>query len=86
MAADAISTLLAGITDPSWSDIKKAAKLAMLQAAVGGVGVMQVGTNVQRLNVDQLKKLYELAEQMESDETASDTGGGIALVRYGERV
>jgi hypothetical protein len=86
MASDAISTLLAGIDDPSWSTIKKAAKVAMLQAAVGGVAVMQVGTNVQRLNIDQLKKLYELADQMTADEASAETGGGIALVQYGERV
>lgn len=85
MATDAISTLLAGIDDPSWSTIKKAAKVAMLQAAVGGVAVMQVGTNVQRLNIDQLKKLYELATDMESDEDTTDAGG-TALVQYGERI
>lgn len=73
------------LTDYSWSDIKKAAKHAMMSAAVGGNQLSINGRTIGRISIDEAKKLYELASQMEADES-TDTGGGIALVRYGERV
>lgn len=78
----AIDTSL--LADYSWSDIKKAAKHAMVSAAVGGSSLTINGRTIGRISIDEAKKLYELATQQESDE--SDTGSGLALVRYGERV
>lgn len=72
------------LTDYSWSDIAKAAKGAMMSAAVGG-GMLSInGRSIQRITIDDAKKLYELAIQMQNDES-SDSSNGIALVRYGER-
>jgi hypothetical protein len=73
------------LTDFSWSDIKKAAKAAMVNAAMGGATYTINGRQLGRISITEAKALYELATQMEADE-ASDSADGIALVRYGERV
>lgn len=73
------------LTDYSWSDIKKAAKTAMMTAALGGSQLTINGRMIGRISIDDAKKLYELATQSESDESSTDNSG-IALVRYGERV
>lgn len=73
------------LTDYSWSDIAKAAKQAMMSAAVGGNTLSINGRSIGRITIDEAKQLYELAQQMIADET-SGSEGGIALVKYGERV
>jgi hypothetical protein len=83
--ADNLQTVLAAIADYSFADIAKAAKAAMVQAALGGQSVLQLGKTVQRITPEQAMKLYEFASQASADE-ASDTGGGNGLVEYGERV
>lgn len=75
---------LSSLTDYAWSDIAKAAKHAMVQAAVGGNMLSINGRSIGRISIDEAKKLYELAIQMQADE-ASDTSGGIALIQYEER-
>jgi hypothetical protein len=73
------------LTDYSWSDIAKAAKTAMLTAAVGGSELrMPDGRFIKRLTVQEAKELYQVATQM--DALDSDTGGGTALARFGEPV
>jgi len=76
---------LSSLTDYSWSDIKKAAKHAMVSAAVGGGTLSINGRTLGRISITEAKTLYELAEQMLADES-NDSGGGTALIRYGERV
>jgi hypothetical protein len=72
------------LTDYSWSDIAKAAKTAMLTAAVGGSELrMPDGRFIKRLTVQEAKELYNTAISMVSAEAAD--GGGIALVEFGEQ-
>lgn len=75
---------LSQLTDYSWSDIKVAAKHAMVQAAVGGATLTVGGRAIARISIGDARKLYELAERMIADEAG--TGGGIALVKYGAKV
>jgi hypothetical protein len=73
------------LTDYSWSDIQKAAKHAMISAAVGGGTLTINGRTIGRISIADAKLLYETAtEQVNAEST--DAAGGIALVKYGERV
>lgn len=76
---------LSTLTDYAWSDIAKAAKAAMVNAAIGGNTLTVNGRSVGRITIDEAKKLYDFAVQQIEDES-TDGAGGIALVRYGERV
>jgi hypothetical protein len=80
MAID-ISTL----TDYAWSDIAKAAKTAMVKAALGGSDLTINDRRIGRISIKEAKLLYELATDMVAleDSTSPD---GLALVRYGEKV
>lgn len=78
----AIDTSL--LTDYTWAQIKLAAKHAMMQAAVGGNTLSINGRMIGRISIKEAKDLYELATQMESDESEGETGG-IGLAGYGER-
>jgi hypothetical protein len=71
------------ITDYAWSDIAKAAKAAMVMAAVGGQQVLTVGKTVQRITPQEAQDLYEFAKEQAAIEAAG--GPMIALVRRGER-
>ena len=73
------------LTEYSWADIQKAAKQAMITAAVGGSNYAINGRSFGRISIKEAKELYELATQMIADES-TESGGGIALVRYGERM
>jgi len=77
----AIDTSL--LTDYSWADIAKAAKHAMMQAAVGGNTLQISGRTIGRISIDEAKKLYETAIQMQNDE-GTTANAGLALVRFGE--
>ena len=79
----AIDTSL--LTDYTWAQIKLAAKHAMMSAAVGGNTLSINGRAIGRISIDEAKKLYELAEEMDAAE-ATESPGGLAIVRYGERV
>ncbi len=74
----------AQLVDYSWSDIAKAAKQAMMGAALGGANFSINGRMLGRITIQDAKTLYELAQQNIADE--SDTGGGIAIVRVGEPI
>lgn len=78
MAID-VSTL----TDYAWADIAKAAKGAMMSAALGG-GVLTInGKTIQRISVEDAEKLYDLSQKMIAIEQAGTTGLGNVLVRWG---
>lgn len=73
------------LTDYAWSDIAKAAKSAMMSAAVGGAEYrMPDGRSLRRLTMDEAISLYETATAMANAEASSATGGGVVLVRRGE--
>jgi hypothetical protein len=73
------------LTDYSWSDIAKAAKTAMLTAAVGGSELrMPDGRFIKRMTVAEAKELYQVATEMTNVE--SSEGGGIALLEFREQV
>jgi hypothetical protein len=71
------------LTDYTWAQIKLAAKHAMVSAAVGGGTLTINGRSIGRITISDAKKLYEMAVEAENDES-TDSGGGIALVQYGE--
>lgn len=69
------------LTDYSWADIAKAAKTAMLSAALGGAQLQINGRIIQRITVNEATQLYELAvRQMTNDANPSD--GGIILAVF----
>lgn len=71
------------LTDYSWAQIKLAAKHAMLSAAVGGAQLTIGGRTIGRITIEEAKKLYEMADDMEA---TADTlsPGGVVLGVYGE--
>ena len=73
------------LSDHSWSDIKKAAKQAMVNAAMGGSTLSINGRMIGRITITEAKKLYEMAEDMIAAEDTS-SANGTALVQFGERV
>lgn len=75
---------LSQLTDYTWPEIKLAAKHAMVQAAVGGAQLSIGGRSLGRITIEEATKLYNFAERMIADEGGN--GGGIALIRYGDRV
>lgn len=77
---------LTTLTDYTWAQVKLAAKHAMVRAAVGGATLTINGRSFGSIAIDDAKKLYDFATQMEADEAEGDNGGGNALVRIGERV
>jgi hypothetical protein len=77
---------VSALTDYAWSDIAKAAKTAMITAALGGDELTINGRHIGRITVDDAKTLYDYATEQANAEASTDNGGGIALVKYGERV
>lgn len=72
------------LADYSWADIAKAAKAAMLTAAIGGTRLVQInGNDITRMTQDQLESLYNFAMEQQNAESEVD-GGDIALVRFGQ--
>lgn len=76
---------LSSLTDYAWSDIAKAAKTAMVNAAIGGTSLSINGRQIGRISIEEAKKLYQLAQDQIAAES-SVSNNGIALVQYGERV
>ena len=66
------------LTDYSWADIKKAAKQAMMTAAIGGTQLTINGRSIGRITPNQARQLYDLAEQ-ELQRGSSATGTLTAL-------
>lgn len=73
------------LADIPWSDIKKAAKAAMVNAAMGGATLTINGRTLGRIPIKDAKALYDLACQNEADE-AAESSGGVALGVFGEPV
>lgn len=73
------------LTDYSWANLAKAAKQAMMTAAVGGTELrMSDGRTIRRITMDEAKKLYAFATEQEQLESNETEGGGIALIEFGE--
>lgn len=73
------------LTDYAWSDVAKAAKASLMAAAVGGAEYrMPDGRNLRRLSVEEATKLYQMAIAMANEESNTESGGGNALVRFGD--
>jgi hypothetical protein len=77
MAIDATT-----LTEYTWPQIATAAKVAMMNAAVGGTTLTIDGRTLGRITISEAKLLYETAqEQIALD---GDMSGGIALIQWGE--
>jgi hypothetical protein len=75
---------LSSLQDHSWADIAKAAKHAMVAAALGGGSLSIGGVNVGRISVEEAKSLYLLAQEMLATEAGGELGGMFALAQFGE--
>jgi hypothetical protein len=73
---------LSTLTDYAWSDIAKAAKQAMVTAALGGSQLVINGRTISRITIGEAKDLYQLAMEMSNVEAGDD---GTALVQWGQR-
>jgi hypothetical protein len=76
--------LLDAVIDYSWADIAKMAKKGLIELTISQSTTIN-GRTLQRASIKDLKALYELAIAQTAIEGGSETGGDIALVRYGER-
>jgi hypothetical protein len=74
---------LSTLTDYAWADIAKAAKAAMVNAALGGNTLSINGRTIGRISIDEASKLYDLATQQAAAD-ANNTGGMNVLVQFGE--
>lgn len=72
------------LTDYTWTQIKLAAKHAMVQAAVGGSSLAINGRQISRISIEEAKKLYNLAAEMETTEGGDADATGIALIEFRE--
>lgn len=68
------------LVDYAWSDIAKAAKTAMISAALGGATLRVNGRELGRISMADAKALYEFANQQMIDEQNPGDGGIILLV------
>jgi len=71
------------LSDYAWSDIAKAAKMAMMNAALGGANYSINGRSFGRITIEQATKLYETAIAM-AEEEANAGYGKNALAQFGE--
>lgn len=77
---------LSTLTDYSWSDIAKAAKVAMVNAALGGSTLTVNGRTIGRITIKEATDLYEMAQAQVQAESAGGAGGGNVLVfLHGDR-
>jgi hypothetical protein len=74
---------LSTLSDFAWSDIAKAAKQAMVSAALGGNTMTINGRVVGRITIEEAKSLYQYATEQANVE-ANGENGSIALVCYGD--
>lgn len=79
----AIDTSL--LTDYTWTQIKLGAKHAMMQAAVGGNTLTINGRAIGRITIEEARKLYTFAEEMEQIDDNGTYGRNI-LVQFNEVV
>lgn len=76
------SAQIAALTDYSFSEIKVAAKQAMVAALLGGASMSIGGRTIMRVNLKEAKAIFEWAGEMD----ALQTGGDTVLVRRAERI
>lgn len=74
---------ITALTDYSFSEIKKACKVAMISGALGGATLAINGRTIGRYSLKELKDLYQWADELEQVD-GTDTGGLHALVQFGE--
>ncbi len=75
------------LTDYTFAQIKLAAKHAMISAAVGGGTLTINGRTIGRITTKDARDLYDWATEQETVETENaELGGGVAIVKFGERV
>lgn len=75
---------LSSLTDYAWADIAKAAKVAMVNSALGGNTLTIEGKTIGRISIEEAKSLYSMATEMIALEDAGENGGGNVLVRIGQ--
>jgi len=75
---------LSTLADYSWSDIAKAAKVAMVNSALGGNQLTINGRVITRITIAEAKSLYTLATEQVAMESAGSSGAGNVLVRLDE--
>lgn len=63
------------LVDYSWTDIAKAAKTAMMSAALGGTTLSVGGRQIGRISIEDAKQLYVLAQQQITLESNPNDGG-----------
>lgn len=72
------------LAEYSFADIAKAAKVAMMNAAVGGSMMSIHGRSIGRITPAEARALYDFAmAQLALEDDASPAG--LALVQWGER-
>ncbi len=73
------------LTEYTFAQIRTAAKVAMVNAAVGGTQLSIGGRNIGRITPKEARDLYEWADMMVKTEDNASTGGMIALTKFGQR-
>jgi hypothetical protein len=76
---------LAALEDLPWASIAKAAKQAMVSAAMGGSELTVNGKHIGRISVEDAKSLYNTAQEMIVLEGDGADAGNV-IVRLGEEV
>jgi hypothetical protein len=71
------------LTDYSWCQIAQAAKVAMINTALGGREIMINGRTIARCTIAEAKELYELALEMIAIEQGGKYGTNV-LARFGD--
>lgn len=72
------------LVDYAWSDIARAAKTAMMTAAMGGNNLTINGRTIGRISISEARTLYGMALEMIDAENAGAEGGGNILARFGD--
>jgi hypothetical protein len=78
----ALDLSLSALGDPTWEELKRAAKYAMVTAALGGNNLTINGRTVGRVTIDQAKTLYDFAVEQIVAESAGANGSGNVLVEF----
>ena len=73
---------IAALTDYSFSEIKKAAKQAMINCALGGSTLTIQGRTISRVTLEDARRLYDWADAQE--QLSGDANGGRALITFDE--
>ena len=75
---------LSSLIDYAWSDIAKAAKLAMVQNALGGNTLRAPdGREIGRISMKEAQELYNFALAQANAEASGSTGNSV-LVQFGD--